>query len=145
MPSYVIVQSGFPKIGETIEATACELNIFGYPDRKTNVPVQVRRVSEQTLCVDGENRRIITCVGENGATTYLVDGSGRAARNRERRVALARAAELLKQLTSTLMPLTAEGAERRLVAESLQLLSNLITAARERAMAPKGVPHDAPR
>jgi hypothetical protein len=138
MLSYVIVKSS-RRIGESIEAMLCELGPLGYPDRKTNVPVQVRRLSEQVLCVDGENHRIISCVGENGVTTYLVDGTRKAVLDRERRVALAKAAELLKQLSSILLPLMGEGAERRVVAESLQLLSNLIAAARDRAMAPKGV------
>jgi hypothetical protein len=143
MPSYVIVRSP-RRIGEPFEATLCEPGPLGFPDRKTALPVQVRVVSEQMLCVDGENCRIISCVGQNGTTTYLVAGTGQAVRNRERRAALAKASELLKQLTTTLLPLAAGGAEPGLVAESLQMLSNWIAAERERATAPKGVPH-APR
>jgi hypothetical protein len=45
-------------------------------------------------------------------------GLANLARNRERRVALARASGLLQQLTSSLMPLTAESAEPELVAEN---------------------------
>jgi len=48
---------------------------------------------------------------KNGVTTFLVDGSTRGLRNRERRAALARGSELLRQLTSTLMPLAAESEE----------------------------------
>ena len=151
MPSYVIAQS-LARIGETIEATLCDPNsVAGFPDRRTDVPVQVRLVSEQTLCVDGESRRIIWSEGGNGTTTFLVDGS-KSIRNRVRRAALARASELLRQLTSSLMPLTAESAEPELVAESLQLLFDWIATERERATsapqsigALKGAPHDRTR
>src|SRR5262249_28191113 len=50
------------------------------------------------------------------------EGSSRAARNRARRVALARASGLLRQLTLTLMALARESEEPELVAENLQLL-----------------------
>ena len=63
MPSFVIAQSGFGRIGETIEATLCDPSVAGFPDRKTDVPIQVRLVSEQTLCVDGEPRQIIWSEG----------------------------------------------------------------------------------
>ena len=140
MPSYVIMHSP-RRIGETVEATLCEPGPLGYPDHKTNVPVQVRLVSEQILAVDGENCRIISCVGQNGTTTYLVNGTGKAVRNRERRAALVRASELLKQLTATIMPLRAESADPESVAENLQLLYDWIARERECATtAPKGIP-----
>jgi hypothetical protein len=44
------------------------------PDQRHGVPVKVRLISEQVLCVDSENRAIITSVGENSVTTFLVDG-----------------------------------------------------------------------
>ena len=132
---YVIVPSG---IGETAGGT---------PDRWRDVPVRVRFVSERVLCVDDERRAIIWSVGGSGTTTFLVDGSTRGLRNRERRAALARASELLRQLTSTLMPLAAESEEPELVAENLQLLFDWLARERERATAaphsigaPKGVP-----
>jgi hypothetical protein len=138
MPSYVIVHSS-KRIGETTDATLCDPNVAGFPDRRTDVPVQVRLVSEQTLCVDGEPRRIIRGEGKNGTTTYLVEGSSKAVHNRERRAALARASELLKQLTSSLMPLTAES-EPEVVAENLQLLFDWIATERERATtAPRSI------
>jgi hypothetical protein len=139
MPSYVIMQS-LGRIGETIEARLCDPSVAGFPDRRTDVPVRVRRTSEHTLCVDGENRRIISCVGKNGTTTYLVNGSSKAVRGRERRAALAQASELLRQLTSTLMPLTAESEEPQVVAENLQLLFDWIASERERATtAPRSI------
>jgi hypothetical protein len=90
MPSYVIMQSA-GRIGETVQATLCNPSVTGFPDRRSDVPVQARLVSEQMLCVDDEPRRIIWSTGENGVTTFLVDGSTRGVRNRERRAALARA------------------------------------------------------
>jgi hypothetical protein len=44
----------------------------------------------------------------NCATTLLVDGSCNTIANRERRAALERAAELLRQLSATVKPLAAE-------------------------------------
>jgi hypothetical protein len=143
MPSYVIVQSA-GRIGETVEAILCDLGVGGSPDRGTDVPVRVRRTSEKTLCVDDEARRIIWSVGENGVVTFLVDG-GKAVRNRERRAALARGSELLRQLTSTLMPLAGESAEPELVAETLQQLFDWIAGERERATAPPSIGEGVPR
>jgi hypothetical protein len=61
MPSYVIVQSGFDRIGET-EATLCAPSVAGFPDRRTDVPVRVRLVSEQVLSVDDDSCAIIWSV-----------------------------------------------------------------------------------
>jgi hypothetical protein len=148
VPSYVIAKS-LGRTGEPIEATLCDPGPLGFPDRKTGVPVQARLVSEQTLSVDGELHRIISSLGENGVTTFLINGSTKGLRNYERRVALARASGFLQQLTSTLMPLTAESEEPEYIAESLQLLSDWIARERERATttprligAPKGGPDD---
>jgi hypothetical protein len=127
------------RINETVEAILCDLNAAGFPDRQTDVPVRVRLVSEQVLSVDDEPRGIIWGEGGNGTATFLVNGSTRGLRNRERRVALARASELLKQLTSSLMPLAAESAEPKLVAETLQQLFDWIASERERA---EGARHD---
>src|SRR5262249_60509080 len=104
MPAYVITKS-LGRIGETVEATLCDPGALGFPDRKTGVPVQARLVSEQVLCVDGECHRIISSMGENGVTTFLINGSTKRLRNYERRVALARASGLLQQLRSNLMSL----------------------------------------
>jgi hypothetical protein len=35
------------------------------------------------LCVDGENRAVISCTGINGVTTYLIGGSTQRLRNAE--------------------------------------------------------------
>jgi hypothetical protein len=141
MPSYVIVQR-LGRIGETVEATLCAPGVLGFPDRRTDVPVRVRLVSEQVLSVDDEPRGIIWGEGGNGTATFLVNGSTKGLRNRERRVALARASELLKQLTSSLMPLAAESAEPELVAETLRRLSDWIARERERATVAEGARHD---
>ncbi len=133
MPSYVIVQSGF-EIGETIAATLCAPGVAG-------LPVRVCLVSEQVLFVDDVLRGIIWSEGGSGTTTFLVDGGTKSIRNRERRAALARASELLKQLTSSLMPLAAESAEPR-----LQLLFDWIARERERAItAPRSIGADGAR
>jgi len=141
MPAYVIASS-LGRIGETVEATLCDLDITGSPDRRSDVPVRVRRTSEKMLCVDGEPRRIISSEGVNGAVTFLVEGSTRALRNRERRVALARASGLLQQLTSALRPLALKSAEPEVVAETLQQLFDWIARERERATVAEGARHD---
>jgi hypothetical protein len=148
MPAFVIVQR-LGKLGDAVDAVLCAPGALGFPDRKTSVPVRVRLVSEQVLCVDDEPRRIVSSVGQNGTTTYLVEGSSKGVCNRERPVALARASGLLQQLRSPLMPLAAESAEPELLAENLQMLVDWIARERERATtaphsigAPKGAPHD---
>jgi len=129
MPSFVIAQSGFGRIGETIEATLCDPSVAGFPDRKTDVPIQVRLVSEQTLCVDGEPRQIIWSEGGNGVVTVLVDG-GKSIRNRERRVALARASELLEQLRRVV---TALDPGDNTILDHLESVSGWLCAEPERA------------
>jgi hypothetical protein len=143
MPAFVIVQR-LGKLGDAVDAVLCAPGALGFPDRKTSVPVRVRLASEQVLCVDDEPRRIISSVGQNGTTTFLINGSASSIRNRERRVALARASGLLQQLRSSLMPLLAESADPEPVAENLQRLFDWITRERERATtAPKGSRDDA--
>jgi len=51
MPAYVITPS-LGRIDETIDATLCDPGVSGYPDRRTDVPVRVRLVSEQVLSVE---------------------------------------------------------------------------------------------
>jgi hypothetical protein len=137
MPCYVIVRSGFRRTGETIDATLCEPNIFGFPNHKTDVPVRVRLVSEQVLAVDGENHRIISCVGESGTTTYLVNGSSKGVRNRERRVALARASELSEQLRRVV---TALGPGDNAILQHLEAVAGWLSSERERATtAPRSI------
>jgi hypothetical protein len=83
---YVIVSSGL-RIGEMADAVLSDLGIGGARDRRRDVP-------ERVLCVDDDPHAIISTITENNATRFLVDG-GKSIRNRERRVALARASELL--------------------------------------------------
>ena len=141
MPAFVIVrQSG--KRGDAVDAVLCAPGVLGFPDRKTDVPVKAT-IAEKTIRIDDEPRAraIISSTSINGVTTFLIDGSSKGLRNRERRVALARASELLKQLTASLMALRAESADPEPVAENLQRLFDWITRERERATgAPKGVP-----
>jgi hypothetical protein len=76
------------------DAVLSDLGIGGARDRRRDVPVRVRLVSERVLCVDDDPHAIISTITQNNATRFLVDG-GKSIRNRERRVALARASELL--------------------------------------------------
>jgi hypothetical protein len=56
MPSYVFVRS-LGRIGETIDAMLCDPSVARFPDRRTNVPVRVRLISEQVLSVDDDPPR----------------------------------------------------------------------------------------
>jgi hypothetical protein len=64
MPSYVIMQQSAGRIGDTVEAILCDLNAAGSPDRGTDVPVRVRRISEKTLYVDDEPRGLFGAWGK---------------------------------------------------------------------------------
>jgi hypothetical protein len=118
MPSFVIVKAS-GRIGETIDAVICDLNAIGHPDRPSATPIRVQLLSERTLCVDGEPRGIISDVGENGVSTFLIDGSSKRTRNGERRVALAQASAHLAQLAAYLRPLIASSEEPELATEAL--------------------------
>lgn len=122
MPAFVITESA-GRMGETVDATMCAPNVTGFPDRRTGVPVKAT-ISEKTLTIDDEPRprSIISCAGQNGTTTYLVDGSSQAVRNRERRAALAKASTLLQQLTYCLERLAAESDDPALAMEGLGML-----------------------
>jgi hypothetical protein len=67
----------------------------------------------------------------NGTTTYLVDGSTSALRNRERRVALAKASTLLDQLRDHFLTLREESEGFSLAAEGLGELYNWLHDERE--------------
>jgi hypothetical protein len=132
MPSFIVVKSAI-SASEATDAIMCEPNaVTGVPDRRTDVPVQVSLVNEHTLSVDGVNHRIASSVGANGTTTYLVNGSSKSLRNRERRVALATATDLLRQLTAVLRPLATASAEPETVTENLQMLFDWVREERER-------------
>jgi hypothetical protein len=122
MPAFVIMESA-GRIGETVDATMFAPNVAGFPDRRTGVPVKAT-ISEKALTIDDEPcpRSIISCAGKNGTTTYLVDGSSQAVRNRERRATLAKASTLLQQLTYCLEPLAAESDDPALAMEGLGML-----------------------
>jgi len=123
------------RIGETIDATLCDPNaITGYPNRTSDTPVRVRlpRSGEQLLYVDDQPRAIISCIGKNGTTTYLVNGRSTSVRNRERRAALARVSGLLHQLATCLQPLRQESEERGLATEGLGCLFNWLSDEQER-------------
>src|SRR5215831_4309243 len=105
MPAFVITTPQSARTGTTIDAIMCDPAATGYPDRHSDVPVRAT-ISEKTIQVDDEPRprSIISSVGMNGTGTYLVDGSSKSLRNRERRAALNHAFAQLQQLTKVLQP-----------------------------------------
>lgn len=136
MPAFVTLQSGRCKVGETLDATLCDPHAAtGQPNHKTDVPVRVRLVNEHVLSVDGEPREIVSCVGGNGRTTYLVNASSRAIRNAERRRALAKATTLLHQLRDRLLLLKDESDDPEFVVEGFGLLCEWVNRERERITA----------
>src|SRR5215469_4268669 len=106
MPAFVITTSQPSRTGTTIDAIMCDPAATGYPDRHSDLPVRAT-ISEKTITIDDEPRprAIISSVGMNGTGTYLVDGSSKNLRNRERRIALNQALAQLQQLTATIKPL----------------------------------------
>jgi hypothetical protein len=131
MPCFVIATEHC-QIGKTIDAVLCDIGPAGYPNRSTDVPIKTT-IGEDTLLIDGESRDIISRVGENGVTTYLI--SSIALHNRERRIALAKASVLLDQLRNHLLALKDEGEDFTLVAEGLGQIYNFLHDERERLMA----------
>src|SRR5215472_9299966 len=121
MPAFIIAQQ-LGRTGETVDATLCDPGPAGWPDRRTDVPIKLRRVSERLVYVDGEPRSVVSSVGGNGTTTILINGSTKGLRNRERRAALAKASALLQQLAATLRPLRAGNEQPGLATEGLALL-----------------------
>jgi hypothetical protein len=118
MQAFIITSSA--QRDKAIDAIMCDSSVTGYPDRRSDVPVKVT-VAENSLVIHGElrPRSIISCVGQNGVVTYLIDGSTSGLRNRERRVALAKTSALLDQLRDHLLALKDEGEDFSLVAEGL--------------------------
>jgi hypothetical protein len=136
MPCFVIVSSA--QRDKPIDAVMCDSTITGYPDRKSDVPIKITAI-EDSLTIEGElrPRSIISCTGMNGTITYLVDGSTAALRNRERRVALAKALSMLNQLRDVLVPLieSSEGEHDGLAGEGMGQIYGWIAEERERLTA----------
>jgi hypothetical protein len=82
-----VMSSGI-RIGETADAVLSDLDVGGTRDRRRDVQVRVRLVSERVLCVDDEPHAIISTVTENNTTRFLVDGCTKGIRNREWRARL---------------------------------------------------------
>jgi hypothetical protein len=85
MPSFIVAQQ-LGRTGETVDAILCDPGGAGWPDRRTDTPIKLRRVSERLVYVDGEPRSVISSVGKNGTVTYLVNGTGSATTRRPHRV-----------------------------------------------------------
>jgi hypothetical protein len=86
-------------------------------------------------------RGIISTTGLNGTVTYLVDGSTSSLRNRERRIALAKASALVDQLRDHFLTLRDESEDFSVAAEGLGELYNFLHDEKERltdSPSPKG-------
>jgi hypothetical protein len=70
--------------GQITDAIMCGPNATGFPDRQSDVPVKPL-ISDNTIKIDDEprSRRIVFSTGQNGKTTFLVDGSASSIHNRE--------------------------------------------------------------
>ena len=122
MPAFVYLQGSSGRTGQPTDALLCSPSATGFPDRHGAVPVRIQRLSERVLSIDGEAHAIIACTGANGTTTFLVNGSPQAVRNRERRIALAKALAQLQQLATTLKPLRATSTSPSMATEGLGFL-----------------------
>jgi hypothetical protein len=131
MPSFVITNSGH-KPDQPIDAILAAPNANGYPDRRSDISIRAI-ISDKTIKIDNEPRprRIISTVGQNGITTYLIDGNAKQIRNREARVALTKALSQLNELTKTLRPLIS-ASDYKLANEALGELYNWIRDENER-------------
>lgn len=111
--------------GQITDAIMCGPNATGFPDRQSDVPVKPL-ISDNTIKIDDEprSRRILFSTGQNGKTTFLVDGSASSIHNRERRLGLHKALSQLTQLAATLRPLITTSEEPELASEGLGLLFN---------------------
>jgi hypothetical protein len=140
MPAFVIVAPGKQS------AVLCDASSrSGAPDRRTDTPVVIRSATEQLLYLDDEPkpRLVLSSTGWNGTTTLLVSGSTRHIRNRQKRVALARAAALLDDLAAVVRPfVTTSRVHADLAASGLQMLFDWTRLEREDLAA---APHDGDR
>ena len=74
MPAFVIAKSG------PADAMLCDPGRAGSPDRRNATTVYIPIINDRALSGDDEPRGIILCTGQNGTTTFLVDGSTRRVR-----------------------------------------------------------------
>lgn len=132
MPSFLIVTSQPRQAGQPVDGMLCDPCVTGSPNKSSGTPVKAT-ISERSITIDDEPRprAIISTVGRDGVTTYLLDGSTRQLRNRERRIALANALSQLNVLSKTLRPLIAASNDK-LASEGLGVLYNWLHDERER-------------
>src|SRR5215471_11076392 len=95
--------------------------------------VHIRKNDERTLSVDDQPHRIISRTGGDGVATYLIEGSSKGLRLRERRLGLARASTLLQQLAAELRALAAGSEAPEPATEALRLPFDWLRDERERA------------
>jgi hypothetical protein len=108
-------------------------------DRASGVAVKVRLVSngQQLLIEPSDLRDVVSAINQDGKTEFAVSpGSNRRATIESiKHARLARANNLLRQLTDCLKPIAAESSESEF-AETLQRLFDLVAAEREHKDAP---------
>jgi hypothetical protein len=110
--------------GRAVDATLCDT-----PDRRGAVQVKVKLISERALLIEPDDiRDVMSSTFENGRTEFAVSPSIRHAR-------LAKASELLLQLTACLRPIAAESEDPEL-AELLQHVYDWVAREREREKGP---------
>ncbi len=137
MPSFIVVSKPC-RIGETVPALHYDPAATGWPDKKSATPIKIRLApDERSLFVDDEQqpRSIVSTVGRNNETEYLVTGSSKSLRNAERRRQLERASALLQQAGKALMALRADSDEPETVTAALAELRIWLNRERKRATA----------
>jgi hypothetical protein len=95
-----VIVNGPTSADKSVEATLCEANLLGQPDRRSRVPVLVRQISERVLLIEPDDpREIVSSVHQNGTTTFALGPSRnrRALAEGVRRARLMKLSELLDQ------------------------------------------------
>jgi hypothetical protein len=99
-------------------------------------------IAEKALKIDGEvrPRAIISTVGENGVTTFMIDGSSQGLIHRERRAPWRRLLRSCNNSRRPLRPLKVQSESPEPITEGLGMLFNWFAEERERlTAAPRSV------
>jgi len=68
-----VIVDGVVAADRGVPAVLCQANLLGQPDRRSRVPILIRRVSEQVLLIlPDDPREIISAIHENGSTKFAV-------------------------------------------------------------------------
>src|SRR5262249_62357869 len=104
-----IIVNGPTSVNKSVEATLCEANLLGQPDKRSRISVLIRRISEQALLIEPQDpREIISTLHRDGQTTYAVAPGRRDLVASARLARLAKADELLGQLRHILTAVPAD-------------------------------------